>query len=111
MKKDLFLVDVDNTLLDFNASSFSAIEFALKSYGVAWREEYKEIFIRLNDGLWSRLEKRELSREKLHEIRFPLYLEELGLENIDGAEFNEKYLKYLLWYDNLFFLRKSLKFC
>ena len=95
MKKDIFLVDADNTLLDFNASSFLAIEEALKSYGVEWKEDYKTIFLRLNDGLWERLERKELSREKLHEIRFPLYLNELGLSGIDGAAFNEKYLKYL----------------
>jgi 2-haloacid dehalogenase len=95
MKKDIFLVDADNTLLDFNASSFLAIEEALKSYGFAWEEKYKTIFLRLNDGLWERLERKELTREKLHEIRFPMYLKELGIEGIDGNEFNKKYLQYL----------------
>ena len=95
MKKNIFLVDADNTLLDFNASSFLAIEEALKSFGREWKEEYKSIFLKLNDGLWARLEKKELTREKLHEIRFPLYLKELGIDGINGNEFNEKYLKYL----------------
>lgn len=95
MKKDIFLVDADNTLLDFHASSFLAIQEALESFSVAWKEEYAEIFTRLNDSLWEKLERKELTRETLVKMRFPLYLKELGLTQIDGDEFNKKYLHLL----------------
>ena len=95
MKKEIFLVDADNTLLDFHASSFLAIQETFKSFSVEWKEEYAQIFTRLNDSLWEKLERKELTRDKLVKIRFPLYLNELGLTQIDGDEFNEQYLHLL----------------
>jgi 2-haloacid dehalogenase len=95
MKKDIFLVDADNTLLDFHGSSFLAIREALESFSVSWKEEFAAIFTRLNDGLWEALERKEIKREKLVRIRFPMYLKELGLSHIDGEEFNKKYLHLL----------------
>ena len=95
MEKDIFLVDADNTLLDFHASSFLAIKETLASFSIEWQEEYAKIFTRLNDSLWEMLERKEITREKLIKIRFPLYLKELGLSKIDGEEFNEKYLHLL----------------
>ena len=95
MQKDIFLVDADNTLLDFHASSFLAIKETLANFSIEWQEEYAKIFTRLNDSLWEMLERKEITREKLIKIRFPLYLKELGLTKIDGEEFNEKYLRLL----------------
>ena len=95
MKKDIFLVDVDNTLLDFHASSFLAIREALNSFSVAWKEEYATIFTTINDGLWERLERKEITREELIKIRFPMYLSAIGIENVNAEEFNKKYLHLL----------------
>ena len=95
MKKDIFLVDADNTLLDFHGSSFLAIREALESFSIAWKEEFAAIFTRLNDGLWEALERKEITREQLIKIRFPMYLKELGLSHINGDEFNKKYLHLL----------------
>ena len=95
MKKDIFLVDADNTLLDFHGSSFLAIREAFEKFGVAWKEEFAATFTKLNDSLWEMLERKEITREKLIEIRFPLYLKELGYLEIDGEEFNKTYLHLL----------------
>lgn len=98
---EIFLVDADGTLLDFNASSKAALKSTLQSYGKEWQEDYGKKFFALNDELWERLERKELTREKLHEIRFPLWLSMLELsvdrgdEKISGSEFNERYLTAL----------------
>lgn len=93
MKKyDIFLVDADGTVLDFDASSVLSLKSALAAFGEEWKEEYGNKFFSFNDSLWERLERKELTREKLHEMRFPLYLSMLGFNHISGEEFNKRYL-------------------
>ena len=96
MKKyNIFLVDADNTILDFHASSEAALKSAFESFGEKWKEEYGKNFTRFNDSLWERLERKEITRERLLEERFPLWLEQLGKEKISGKEFNARYIDYL----------------
>ena len=95
MKKDIFLLDADGTILDFDGSSKIAIREGLKEFGIEWKDEYAAIYKTLNDGLWERLEAGELTREKLHEIRFRLYLEKLGADGSKGKEFNDRYMEHL----------------
>ena len=93
--KNIFLVDADDTILDFHGASKNAIRYAFSAFDIAWQEEYATVYKRVNDGLWEALERRELTREKLIAIRFPLYLKELGFTNVDGDTFNEMYLTHL----------------
>lgn len=95
MKKDIFLLDADDTILDFHGASNLAIRAVLEGFGIEWKEEYGIKYKTLNDGLWERLEKGELTREKLIEIRFPTYLNVLGFTGVSGADFNDKYLEYI----------------
>ena len=93
--KNIFLVDADDTILDFHGASAKAIRYAFSVFNIPWQDSFASVFKRVNDGLWERLERRELTREKLIEIRFPLYLKELGVEGVDGDKFNEIYLHYI----------------
>ncbi len=95
MKKDIFLVDADDTLLDFHASSLAALKAAFQAAGVPWSEEYGEEFFTFNDSLWRKLERKEITRERLIRERFPAYLENLGLDEIPGEKFNQNYLAWL----------------
>ena len=95
MKYDIFLVDVDDTILDFHASAIAAIRAAFASYGVEWKEEYEKVFTTFNTSLWAQLERKEITREYLHETRFPRYLQLLGFNEISGQEFNHKFLQHL----------------
>ena len=92
MKKyDTFLVDADDTLLDFHASSRAALEAAFHSFQKEWKEEYAEEFFSFNDTLWEKLERKQITRERLLKERFPAYLERLGVDDVPGEEFNKKY--------------------
>lgn len=95
MKKDIFLVDADGTLLDFEASSLAALKAAFRHFSIEWQEEFADRYFRFNDSLWEKLERKELTRERLHATRFPLFLELLGFTHISGEEFNEIYLQNL----------------
>ena len=93
MKKyDIFLVDADNTLLDFHKSAILAIQDTFESFGVVCKEEYLEIYETFNESLWKKLERKELTRDELMNNRFSWFFKELGLTDLDGGKFNEKYI-------------------
>ena len=93
MKKyDIFLVDADNTLLDFHKSAILAIRDTFELLGVECKEEYLKKYEVFNERLWRRLERKELSRDVLMNNRFTWFFQELGLTELDGKKFNEKYI-------------------
>lgn len=92
---DIFLVDADNTLLDFHASSVLSLREAFRKSGIPWQSEYAASFTALNDSLWRSLEKKEITREKLLEDRFSIFLSQIGYPNVNANEFNENFLSAL----------------
>ena len=83
-------VDVDNTLLDFDACARESLETAFRDYGVVCTDEMLRTFHRINDGLWIEVEKTTLTREGLYKLRFPRIFEALGL-TLPAAEFETKF--------------------
>ncbi len=93
--KDIFLVDADDTLLDFHGASALALKLAFEQMNIVWKEEYLEQFRIFNASLWEALERRELTRDALMENRFSWFLPRLGFEKVDGQKFNERFLHSL----------------
>ena len=92
--KDIFLVDADDTILDFQGASLAGLQEASTACGIEWCAENEKIFHTVNDALWEALERRELTREELLQRRFPLYFSALGVE-ADANKFNEIYIHAL----------------
>ena len=95
MKYEIFLVDVDDTILDFHASSSKALLAAAKECGLIWTEEYQTRFRAFNATLWQSLERGEITRTYLMDNRFRLFFAELGLEERVGEKFNKIFLHTL----------------
>ncbi len=93
--KNIFLVDADDTLLDFHGSSAKAIQASFAKFNLPWKEEYLPVFEKINGEFWARLERRELTRDELMERRFPFYLQALGFTEVDGKAFNQSFLTHL----------------
>ena len=93
--KDIFLVDADDTVLDFHGASALALSYAFSACGIEWKDEYATVYKEVNDGFWLRLERKELTRAELIARRFPAYLSVLGLDNVDAEAFNQNYLHFL----------------
>ena len=93
--KNIFLVDADDTILDFHGVSSMAIRTAFEESGISWKEEYAQEYKRINEGLWQALEQKEITRAELMERRFHIVLSQLGVHDVDGTEFNKKYLHYI----------------
>ncbi len=94
MFKAIFF-DVDNTLLDFNKGADRALEKVFGDLGIPFSPEMTKTFHEVNDGLWKRLEKEEITLEYLHEIRFDLVLESLGISGFDGKAVEQEFLAAL----------------
>lgn len=88
------LLDIDNTLLDFNLSAQQAIKLALKELNGEYSEEIFRTFLRVNDELWRKIERKEITRAELHRDRWNIIFRELGAL-LDGAEMERLFLSYL----------------
>ncbi len=88
------LLDVDNTLMDFRECAHQAMHFAAEEWGLTLPANITQVFHRINDGLWHRIEEGSLTVPRLHEIRWGLIFEELGIDR-DGVEFEQRFLKNL----------------
>ena len=90
MFKAIF-IDIDGTLLDFEACVEESMRRGLIERGIDYKDEMLEVFHRINNGLWKSLEKGELTFERLLEIRWATVFAELGID-LDGPEF-ERYFR------------------
>ncbi len=88
------LIDIDNTLLDFNKSADLAIKMGCEKYALPYNDITFPTFKRINDQLWKRIEKKTLTRKELHEIRFDLIFSELKID-FDGKTFEKTFLENL----------------
>lgn len=93
--KDVFLVDADDTILDFHGGSELALKEVFQKFSLDWKEEYLTEYRKINDGLWQALERKELTREKLMSDRFHIYFKHLGMTEVDASAFNETYIGIL----------------
>lgn len=88
-------IDVDNTLLDFRKCADECSEKCFQDWNLRWDPSYSEVFHRLNNGLWKRIERKELDLDGLKQIRWNLILHEIGIEDVDGVEFEVRFRHYL----------------
>ncbi len=77
--KDVFLLDLDDTLLDFRRAERENLRITLGAYRISFTEERYARFHAINDALWKQLERGEMTRERLKELRFSRLFEEFGV--------------------------------
>lgn len=112
MKYDLFLFDLDDTLLDFQASEILSFKQTFMHHGIDSIDEIHKTYKVENNKLWKQIEKGEITKDFLkierfkrtlneHKIDIPphkmanYYMEQLPLNVvlIDGAVEVLKYVK------------------
>lgn len=87
----LILIDIDNTLLDFDAFVIKFINDFFKGEG----SEIYQAFCEVNDFLWGKLEKGELTFEQIKEVRWKMILERTGHSELDGVAMEEQFRKQM----------------
>lgn len=79
-------IDIDDTLLDFTKCANDAIKSACNKFGVPYTTTLVGTFHPINLDLWHRLEKKEVTKEKLFDTRFQIVFDKLGIK-ADGIAF------------------------
>lgn len=74
------LIDIDNTLLDFSKSAKKAIEIMFQNEGLVFNEHVFDTFNTINDALWIKIEKKEITKPQLYAMRWKTIFDELGID-------------------------------
>ena len=61
----ILLMDIDDTLFDFQTGYKRALRAALAQFGVECTPQLLELYGSINDRLWERFERGEISREEV----------------------------------------------
>ncbi len=92
----MVFIDIDNTLLDFDAYIRKTMAEGFAHFGLKPYEPYmEEVFHRENGRLWRQIEQGTLTFHELEEIRWNNVFAALDIQ-FDGTVF-EKYFRAALW--------------
>lgn len=92
---DVILFDADRTLFDFDQSQRLALGEVYRANGIPETEETIQTYVRLNDQLWARFDKGEISLEELEHIRFRTFTQAVGAPDLDADQLNQQYIQAL----------------
>ena len=88
--KKIILIDLDNTLIDFNECARHSIINAFSELGFTYTDKVFETFITENVKIWKRLEKGEITKPQLRADRWNIILKKLGID-FDGTVLEEMF--------------------
>ena len=80
MNYTTFILDLDHTLFDSDASEAAAFAAALDVVGVSDPENYTAPYRRINIDLWAAVERGETSAQQVRTRRFELLVEEASID-------------------------------
>ncbi len=92
MEIKAILIDIDNTLLDFDKSANKASYNTAEKYGITLPDNYNEIFHRVNDELWTSLQCGDIEKPDIYKMRFRKIFDILGID-ADSDSFEEDFRK------------------
>ena len=89
-----FLFDLDQTLLNFHASEYKALEIVLRENGLDFSDDIYDKFKVCNKSLWLELEKGTITRTELFAKRFNYVLELAGgdVSKLDALKINNDFI-------------------
>lgn len=90
----IVLIDIDNTLLDFNKCASFSMRKAFDDAGLTAPDNLESEFHKVNNALWLGIEKGNVTKEELHDNRWNMILKNIGTE-YDGVILEKLFRKYL----------------
>ena len=88
----IILWDVDGTLLDFHAGERAAIRSLFSDFRLGpCTDEMLARYAEINDSFWKRLERNEITKQRVLMGRFERFFAEYGLDTDLAPAFNEAY--------------------
>jgi putative hydrolase of the HAD superfamily len=103
---DHLFFDLDNTLWDFNANSYRAMEITLDQKEILPRlssfASYFEVYEQINKSLWSDYHAKRINKQTLIVERFSKSLSEFHIYDLNWADLNKGYLENMALQTELF---------
>ena len=88
------LIDIDNTILDFDAAEHKALLETFENFNIPQDAETVALYQEINRGMWAALERGEIKKDKLLVERFNRFLKQVGSEE-NPVQVNKYYLAHL----------------
>ena len=88
------IFDLDDTILDFQSSEEQALKEIITLYKLPYTKQTIACYKGINDRLWSQLEEGLISREKVLNTRFSLFLREFQIDE-SGSKVEAMYREHL----------------
>ena len=93
-KYNCIMMDIDNTLLDFDAAERKALLETLQQFSLPCDEAAVSRYHKINSSLWGELNKGKIRRDKLVVERFDRFVKEVGAA-AKATELNRAYTEHL----------------
>ena len=106
--KDILLLDLDNTILDFSKAEHEALYKVLEVYNVENTKENHDLYYKINVEYWKKYELHLIDREVLLGLRFEDFFSHFNVE-VDGKKVNDLYFSYLSSF--AYFMPNCKEFC
>ena len=90
----IFVVDVDDTLLDFGANEATSLNELFKRHGCAFSDEVYQVYNSVNKKLWGDYENGIIALDDVINSRFSETMLRLGIA-VDGREWENEYRELL----------------
>lgn len=81
---EILLFDADNTLLDFTKAEELAFRETCHASDMEYSDELYKLYSEINDSLWKKIEKKEITLDFLKLERFRLFMLAVGFEENDN---------------------------
>ncbi len=88
------LMDIDDTLLDFNLCAKWAMEETAKQMELTLPQDTYQHFKKINASLWKQMEKKEITVEGIYCVRWNRVSQEIGVP-FDGKAFERHFREHL----------------
>jgi 2-haloacid dehalogenase len=101
MKYKVIIIDLDNTLIDFDRMEVGSLTMSFDEFGIKWTKEMVDDYIDINNGLWAQLEKGNYSKEEILVLRFKELFRRYDI-HIEASAMNKKYLSNMRYHVHLY---------
>lgn len=91
---DVILMDLDNTILDFDAAEREGFLKLIETVGLDYTDHLLQDYKRINTALWSDLEQGKITRDVVLNTRFHKFFQLYGIE-VDGRALEVQYRNHL----------------
>ena len=91
MKYKVVILDLDNTLIDFDKMENASIIHCLKTHNLPFDDDKVEAYIKINKMLWEGLELGKYQKPEILTLRFEKWLTQFNLTG-DPVSMNETFL-------------------